>query len=183
MAKGILAGIVGAADGKQGPAVSASNVVMAPNLLADKAWETNMYLEWLLLSFNHFTAEKNGMGLRQALASLFLSESYFTSFFYSLMSFCSTFNLFSYNPKKFLGRGSWTLRSWTSERQAYSFRSPAARKLFFDSSQENPKFCSHTPLIQIFITHLPASTHCCLGVLSVTCLSSCNTKELLTAAI
>lgn len=55
---------------------------------------------------HQFTIEKNGMGLREALASLFLLESCFTSFFYSLMSFCSTFNLFSSNPKKF---------SWSKE--------------------------------------------------------------------
>lgn len=32
-----MAGIAGGADGRQGPAVSASDIVMAPSLVADEA--------------------------------------------------------------------------------------------------------------------------------------------------
>lgn len=155
------------------------DVVMAPVCF----WKSlrAKYVSGVASALSHNWKEWHGT--ETGLASLFLSESYFTSFFYSLMSFCSTFNLLSWKAKKFLGWGSWTLRSWTSERQAYSMRSPASRKLFLDSSQENQKIGSHTPLLQIFIIHFPAFPHCCSSVPSVSCLSSCNTKELLTAAI
>lgn len=72
--------IVGGAGGRQGLGVSVSDAVTAPTLVADEACEADMFLERLSALSHCFTKERNGIGPKQALTSLSLLESYFTSY-------------------------------------------------------------------------------------------------------